>query len=120
MREDRAGQPGVLRKAVLPGTVVEVADGEAALEALEHSAEPFDLVLLDVVMPRKDGYEVLAQIRERYGRVKVVLISGYNSPASISGGKSDEYAPDAILQKPFDWDEFQRVLDSVQTAESTI
>lgn len=101
-------------------TVVEAADGVAALDALQHSPGAFDLVLLDVVMPRKNGYEVLAEIRQHYPGLRVVLMSGYNNPASISGAKSTDHQPDAAMQKPFDWNELERVMQSVQETRSTI
>jgi CheY-like chemotaxis protein len=101
-------------------SVVEVADGVAALDALAHSPKAFDLVLLDVVMPRKNGYEVLAEIRERYPELKVVLMSGYNNPEAIPGAKTTDHQPDAAMQKPFDWDEFERVLQSLLETNSAL
>jgi DNA-binding response OmpR family regulator len=45
-------------------TVVQASDGVAALEIIRES--PPDLVLLDVMMPSKNGYEVLAELRTRF------------------------------------------------------
>ncbi|MEO8115471.1 MAG: response regulator, partial [Phenylobacterium sp.] len=45
-------------------TIAEAESGKAALEAV--GAEPFDVVLLDVMMPDMDGLEVLRQIREQH------------------------------------------------------
>ncbi len=58
------------------GYSVQVAnDGRTALDMLKET--PVDLVLLDVVMPEMDGYEVLRQIREQMGdHIPVLLASG--------------------------------------------
>jgi two-component system cell cycle sensor histidine kinase/response regulator CckA len=93
--------------------VVEVADGAAAIEALNHSPEPFDLLLLDVVMPRKSGYEVLTEVRERYPSLKVILMSGYNNLAAIPGTEPTHYTPDAALQKPFAWTDLEHAMQTV-------
>ncbi len=58
--------------------VVTVADGEAALQAL--SEQKFALVLLDLMMPQKDGFAVLAAMRE----------SGNATPVIVSSNLSQE------------------------------
>ena len=57
---------------------VELAeDGFAAVEALEMAAEPFGLVLMDLMMPAMDGLDTVAQIRASasVGQVPVLLLS---------------------------------------------
>lgn len=98
--------------------VVEAADGVAAIEALANTPTGFDLVLLDVIMPRKNGYEVLAEIRAHSAAVKVVLMSGYNDPTPNDNTPVDHLQPDAIMQKPFGWNELERVIASVQEGKS--
>ena len=58
-------------------------DGEAALKLIE--TQPFDLVLLDVMMPVMDGFEVLAILRERpdWHKLPVVVISALNDTTSV-------------------------------------
>lgn len=50
------------------------ADGEQAVEILEK--ESFDLVLLDIKMPRRDGLEVLKFLKEKKLRPRVVMLTG--------------------------------------------
>ena len=50
-------------------------NGKEALRCLE--ASPFDLVILDVVMPVMDGIEALGKIVSRYRNVPIILHSGY-------------------------------------------
>lgn len=61
--------------------VIEAKSGEAALEIIEEGAQIIDLVISDVVMPRMDGPEMAAKIRERYPDMRVIFISGYAEEA---------------------------------------
>src|SRR5580692_6857897 len=78
-----------------------VADGITALGALSHSR--FDIVLLDLGLPRKDGLTVLRQLRERGDATPVIIITARDDVrtrvAGLDGG-ADDY-----LVKPFDLDE---------------
>ncbi len=49
-------------------------DGKAALEILE--AEPFDLAILDILMPRMNGIALLREMRKRYPDIEVIMASG--------------------------------------------
>jgi sigma-B regulation protein RsbU (phosphoserine phosphatase) len=80
---------------------VEVAeDGEAAIARLER--EPFDLVLLDVMMPKVDGYQVLAWLKaqDRLRDLPIVMISSLNEMASVI--RCIELGAVDYLSKPFD------------------
>jgi len=79
--------------------VVEAEDGEEALEILEDSQTPFDLMISDVVMPGLGGPELLKQGREMLGDARIVFISGY-AEEEFSELLSEE--PDVtFLPKPF-------------------
>ena len=82
------------------GYEVKVArNGEEAL-ALVASFLP-DLVLLDVMMPRKSGYEVCQQIREHkdWQHIKVVMLSAKGREAEVNKGLS--LGADIYVTKPF-------------------
>ena len=82
------------------GYRVEVArDGEEAL-ALVESFQP-DLVLLDVMMPRRSGYEVCQKIRSRedWRHIRIVMLSAKGREAEVSKGLS--LGADAYVTKPF-------------------
>ena len=55
-------------------------DGIAGLEALERERGAFDLVLLDMAMPRLDGPGMFTRARLRYPALRVLLTSGFTSP----------------------------------------
>jgi CheY-like chemotaxis protein len=77
----------------------EAVDGRAALERLR--AAPFDVVLLDLVMPEMDGYETLAAIKadEALRHVPVIVISGIDELDSVV--RCIEMGATDYLPKPF-------------------
>jgi DNA-binding response OmpR family regulator len=87
----------LLRKS---GYEVEIArNGEEALRSVE--ASPPDLVLLDVMMPAKSGYEVCRQLRERaeWRDVKIIMLSAKGRDAEVSKGLA--IGADVYITKPF-------------------
>ena len=82
------------------GYEVHVArNGEEALELVEACVP--DLVLLDVMMPKKSGYEVCTRIRERadWRHIKVVMLSAKGRDAEVNKGLS--MGADLYVTKPF-------------------
>ena len=84
--------------------LTQVLNGEEALRALD-SGENFDLVLLDIMMPRMSGYEVCQKIRERHlpSELPVIMITAKNQIQDIVQGLS--YGANDYLPKPFHKDE---------------
>ena len=78
-------------------TVATAADGLAGLERFR--AEPFDLVLLDIMLPRLDGLEVCRQIRKT-STVPVVMLTARADTIDIVVGL--EAGADDYVKKPFD------------------
>ena len=74
-------------------------DGEGALRAME-SDKP-NLVLLDVMMPGKDGYEVCRQIRAtpEWQQAKIIMLSAKSRDTEIAKGLA--VGADAYITKPF-------------------
>jgi class 3 adenylate cyclase len=81
-------------------TVAQAESGRQALEMLR--AEPFDLVLLDILMPEMDGYEVLQQMKKDNALrdVPVIIISAQDELESIVHGI--ELGAEDYLPKSFD------------------
>lgn len=82
----------------LEGYKVEIArDGEAASRrALEH---PFDLILLDVMLPRKDGFEVCRELRRSGLRTPIIMLTAKTQEAEKVLGL--ELGADDYVTKPF-------------------
>ncbi|MSP24483.1 MAG: response regulator [Myxococcales bacterium] len=82
--------------------VTAAQDGEAALEILTTIARPFDLVLLDIEMPKLDGVEVLRRIKAdpRLKDLAVVMISRVDDVAVVA--QCIELGAEDFLGKPFE------------------
>ena len=99
--DDDAGNRDLLsRRLILQGhTVRTVENGPAALRLMRETA--FDVVLLDVMMPDMDGYEVLRHIKtdEQLQHIPVVMISALNEVQSVV--RCIEAGAEDYLPKPF-------------------
>ena len=80
-----------------------VASGEHGSLALQHEA--FDLVLLDVGLPRMDGFELLARLRRAGNTVPVIVISARNAVGDRVRGL--DLGADDYLVKPFAQEELE-------------
>jgi excisionase family DNA binding protein len=90
-------------------TVREAASASEGLEAIEE-AKP-DLVLLDVMMPHVDGWEMLRRIQEQYGpgAIPVVMFSGQADEEA--GSQAASGGAHAYVGKPFD---LRRLIDQTK------
>jgi two-component system cell cycle sensor histidine kinase/response regulator CckA len=79
-------------------TVIESANGSAALAVYEKNSHKIDLVLTDVVMPLMSGFELGQQLAGRDSGLRILYMSGYrDSPLNDAPGDP----PKAFLNKPF-------------------
>ena len=98
--DNEANRDVLSRRLIRQGLVVETAtNGREAMEMLR--LKPFDLILLDIMMPDVDGYEVLRDIKSREALcdVPVVMISALHEVDSVV--RCIELGADDYLPKPF-------------------
>ncbi|MFI5302381.1 MAG: two-component system response regulator [Polyangiales bacterium] len=83
--------------------LVEATDGDAALEAARK--ERPDLVVLDVMMPGKSGWEVCKELRDdaRFIDTAIVMLTGIGE--QLNALTSPLYGADACVDKPFEFGE---------------
>ncbi|PLX40279.1 MAG: hypothetical protein C0609_12310 [Deltaproteobacteria bacterium] len=89
-------------KSVLERTGLEVVtamDGVEGLEIFREASVPFDLVLLDMVMPRMGGEEAYLALRELNPAIKIILSSGYGEQEATDHFDSKGLA--GFIQKPY-------------------
>ena len=81
--------------------IIQANDGVQAVDCLQRHAEEISLLLLDIVMPHMDGFEVLSYMNKEHwiDSIPVVIISSENSPIYIKRGY-DLGATD-FIEKPF-------------------
>ena len=86
--------------------VVEADDGDVALEILQDTTRPLpDVITLDAVMPRRDGWWVISMIRAdpRLENIPIIMVTA--SVQSHDRVQAEKAAVDGFLAKPFDPDE---------------
>ncbi|GJM43381.1 MAG: hypothetical protein DHS20C21_02230 [Gemmatimonadota bacterium] len=97
---------------VLEGFEVDVAvDGQEALDMVR--GHHYDLVLSDIKMPNKNGYEVFEGVRAMDPMTKVILMTAYGYDPSHSIVKASQEGLSAVLYKPF---QMARVRDAIVKA----
>ena len=81
--------------------ILEAVDGEQALNIIDGRANEISLILLDLVMPKKNGLEVLAYMKRNgiIDHVPVIMITGESS--IDSDVKAYEYGASDVIYKPF-------------------
>ena len=75
-------------------------DGEEGLDAILNKGSEFDIILLDLVMPKKDGLYVLEELSKRGIEKNIIVETSYNEPKIIR--KVSEYGVNYYILKPFD------------------
>jgi CheY-like chemotaxis protein len=93
-------------------------DGVEALDKLEVDPEGFDVVLLDLSMPRMGGMETLHHIRGQFDDLPVVLSSGYNEDDSFDRGAGS--SPTQFLKKPYRAEDLEDVIRMVGIKTATM
>ena len=121
--EDNPGDADLAREALEGGKIRNnlfvVTDGEAAMDFL-YNAGPYvdmprpDLILLDLNLPRKDGREVLADIKAHKDlkRIPVVILTTSKSEEDIL--KSYNLHANCYITKPLDLNQFIRVVRCIE------
>jgi DNA-binding response OmpR family regulator len=97
--------------------VMVVTNGEEALALIESNLP--DVVLLDIMMPIKSGYEVCQRIRERpeWRGIKVVMLSAKGREVEVSKGMS--LGADLYITKPFSTQELVAAINGLFDRDGT-
>ncbi|HWP56445.1 MAG TPA: response regulator [Candidatus Acidoferrales bacterium] len=121
--EDNPGDVRLTREALKEGRLLNnvsvAADGIEALAFLRregkyaHAPTP-DLILLDLNLPKKDGREVLAEIKAdpRLRRIPVVVLTTSSAEEDIV--KTYDLHANCYITKPVDLEQFMRVVKSIE------
>jgi CheY-like chemotaxis protein len=109
-----------LKEATVMNNLSVVGDGVEAMAFLRRNgvyanAPKPHLILLDLNLPKKDGYEALAEIKQdpRLKLIPVVIVTGSDAERDIVG--SYDLHANAYVAKPVDLDQFMDVIRSVES-----
>lgn len=96
--------------------VLEAYDGVEGLHLIESEMDRYDVIILDLIMPKKDGVSVLEEMQKKGVHKKVIVLTSYNTQEMIR--KVSELGIHYFILKPFELDELaRRVLEC--TANNT-
>ncbi len=96
--------------------VVEAVDGESGVKTFRQN--PTDLIITDIVMPKKEGLEIIRELRQEFPDVKIIAISG---GGKVQGRHYLELAKKLgaayTFEKPFTWKQLTNTVNELLAAE---
>jgi len=102
----------MIMKSYLSNTrskIIECVDGHDVINIIKQ--EKIDLVLLDIGLPNKNGYDILKEIRNYDDRLPVIVESALTMPDQKS--KAYDYGCDDFISKPFNREDFLNKIDKL-------
>ncbi len=91
--------------------VLEAYDGLEGFNLIKEKTDDFDLVLLDLIMPKKDGIYVLEEMKKNNINKKVIVETSYNASEVIR--EVSEYDVSYFILKPFDLNDLEKKIYDV-------
>ncbi|MGN1342084.1 MAG: sporulation transcription factor Spo0A [Bacilli bacterium] len=86
-------------------------DGEEGLKIIKEGSLKYDLIILDLIMPKKDGMGVLKELKESKIISNIIVATSYNAPDTIR--KVSEYGVNYYILKPFELSDLEdKILDT--------
>ncbi|MDD2391777.1 MAG: sporulation transcription factor Spo0A [Bacilli bacterium] len=93
-------------------------DGSEGIEMIENKRGQYDVIILDIVMPMKDGLYVLNEMKKRGIKEKTIVLTSYNASEVIR--EVSELGVNYFILKPFDNKDLElRILDMFNKKEET-
>ena len=86
-------------------------DGETGIDIINKNNDDYDMILLDLVMPKVDGIEVLKYIKENNIDKKVIVLTSYNSQEMIR--KVSELGANYFMLKPFELNSLKSKIEKI-------
>ena len=92
-------------------------DGVEGLKIIKDGKLKYDLIILDLIMPKKDGIAVLKELKDSNIMANVIVATSYNAPDTIR--KVSEYGAKYYILKPFELPDLEeKILDTFNTSNS--
>lgn len=96
--------------------VLEASDGEQGLELAKNHLGEYDVILLDLIMPKKDGLTVLEELRKENIDKKIIVLTSYNAQDMIR--KVSELGVNYFILKPFELTELERRIEDCRETQN--
>ena len=95
----------------------EAHDGEEGINEIEKNKDKIDLIILDLIMPIKDGIYVLNEMKKRNINKKVIVATSYNAAEVIR--EVSEYGVSYYILKPFDLSDLEKRIYDITKKEKS-
>ena len=120
MIDDNVNLVNMVKEYFSSHSIIDIAfsayDGEEGIETIQNNLEKFDCIVLDLIMPKKDGMYVLEEMRNRGIDKRVIVATSYNAPNVIR--EVSEMGVNYFILKPFELSDLEkRILDSTRNKE---
>ena len=86
--------------------VMEAYDGVEGFNLIEKQSDKYDVIILDLIMPNKDGIGVLEDMKKKNMNKKMIVLTSYNTPEMIR--KVSELGANYYILKPFELAELEK------------
>ena len=92
----------------------EVTEAENGNEGIAlQKAQPFDLIVTDIIMPEKEGVETIIELKRDYPTLPIIAISGGGRTRNLDFlALAKQYGADDVLAKPFSEEELVQCVDA--------
>lgn len=115
--DDNVAMVELIKEYFRESSKIEVAlaayDGEEAIEKIFGEEDNYDVIILDLIMPKKDGLSVLEELKKSKKHKNIIVLTSYNEQDTIR--KVGEYGVKYFILKPFDFKDFEKkILDLVE------
>ena len=97
---------------------LEAYDGESGINIIEKNQNDYDIILLDLIMPKKDGLYVLEEMKKRNLNKKVIIETSYNTPDVIS--EAAGYGVNYFILKPFELSDLHKRIINVMNSDKKV
>lgn len=98
--------------------VKEAHDGLEGINVIEENKSDYDVLLLDLIMPKKDGLYVLEEMKKRNIDKPVIIGTSFNADETIT--RISKYNPKHFILKPFDMSDLeQKIMDAANYIPDT-
>ncbi len=93
--------------------VLSCSNGEEGLKAILDKENEYDIILLDLVMPKRDGLYILEELKKRNISKNIIVETSYNAPETIR--KVSEYGVNYYILKPYELSDIEnRILEAFE------
>jgi two-component system response regulator TctD len=95
--------------------VVPAYDGSLGLLLFEH--KHFDVILIDLALPKRSGLELLEHIRQKDCTVRVIIVTGCPDLLKDDSYRIQELDIEAVVEKPFELSDIDEIIQRLNSVE---